>query len=100
MSKTNHGRGELHPFPAQRPASGLFFLCTFLLLIGIPASSYVEIGIKACLDGNTPYTALSESDGMIMQRYAPPVNDRRIPVAPLRLQPTGDEIAGDGVISE
>ncbi|HRI58424.1 MAG TPA: hypothetical protein PK228_01840 [Saprospiraceae bacterium] len=100
MSKTNHGQEDLHPIPAHRPVSGLFFLCTFLLLIGIPASSYVEIGVRACMNGSTTYTTLYESDGMTMQRHDPPVHDRHIPDVPPRLEIKGDEIAGDAVFSQ
>ena len=95
MSKTTQGRGESYAPPAQRPASGLFFLCSFLLLILIPASGYFEIWAKACLNGGSPATAVFESGGMTMSRPNRSFPQTAGPVAAPKSQMTGKEIAGD-----
>jgi hypothetical protein len=99
MSKLLQGALETHPRPAQQPASGLFFLCSFLLLIAIPASGYVEIWAKACLGGGSPGVKLSEIGCMSMQRpnyYVPrvdlPTSFPRSPVV------TGKEITGESAM--
>jgi hypothetical protein len=94
MSTTNHGQGNTYVLPAPKPASGLFFLCTFLLLIGIPASSYVEIWAKACTEGNVHSTTVLGANGMTMQDAYPRALQQAVPVAPLKRKPKGGEIAG------
>lgn len=93
MSNLNHGHSEAHPLPAHKPASGLFFLCTLLLLIGIPASSYLEIWAGACIHGDTSRHIQIEAGGMTVQPYLPDTRRQppvRIPIPP---QPVGKEVA-------
>lgn len=93
MSNLNHGHSEAHPLPAHKPASGLFFLCTLLLLIGIPASSYVEIWAGACITGDTSRHVQIEAGGMTVQPYLPGTQ-RQPPVRlPVPLKSVGKEIA-------
>lgn len=95
MSKTHEGSVESHPRPAHQPVSGLFFLCSFLLLIGIPASGYVEIWAKACLHGSSPAAAMLESGGMTMQQPNYHVPNTITPHYFPQTHLTGEEIAGD-----
>ena len=91
MSNTNHGQGDAHALPAHRPASGLFFLCTFLLLIGIPASSYVEIWAG----GSSVASGILGNGGMTMQQPRPYAPLQSAPVALPAFKSSGDAIAGD-----
>ena len=93
MSKALHGPGEAHSHPAQQSVSGLFFLCSFLLLIGIPASSYVEIWAKACMHGGS--SGVLDSGGMTMQRQNYYVPNTTVPVRFPEKNITGEEIADD-----
>ena len=55
----------------HRPATGLFFVLTFLLLTLIPASAYFEIGAKTFLQGERSEAALLYRCGMTATQYVP-----------------------------
>lgn len=93
MSKTQQGSGESRALPAQRPVTGLFFLCSFLLLVGIPASSYVEIWAKACLNGGAPGNVVTESGSMTMQRYHHYHTDTKLPDVAVPARPVNAAVA-------
>lgn len=95
MSRKIQGQGGSGFSPVQRPASGLFFFCSFLLLILLPASAYFEVCATSCLNGDPPAAAVLQYGSMSVQPYNSCPNQTRQPAVSRELQFTGKEIAGD-----
>ena len=100
MSKTLQGQEGPHALPTPQPASGLFFLCSFLLMILIPATGFLEIGAEACLNGSLSGSAVFGNCGMSLQQhnhYDLPAQEQ---ISPSELTLTGREIADDAVAAD
>lgn len=69
MSRTFQGQEGSYASPTHPPAAGLFFFCSFLLLILLPASAYFEICATACLNGNPPAASVLQHGGVSVQPY-------------------------------
>lgn len=92
MSNAARGQEASYPLSSRKSLSGFFFLSSFLLLIAIPASSYVEIWVQACLSGE-PRSV--QNGGMVVSPYFPSFAPESRPVSLSKPSVTGEEIAGE-----
>jgi|GEM_PF-3072296 len=91
MSNAARGQEVSHPLSSGKSLSGLFFLGSFLLLIAIPASNYVEIWAQACLFGESD----SAQNSMAIPPYLPSPGPKSAPIFLPKPSVTGEEIAGE-----
>ena len=91
MSKAPRGQEVSYPLSSKKSLSGLFFLGSFLLLIAIPASNYVEIWAQACLYGESQ----SVQTGMAVPPYLPSPAPKSKPAFLPKSSVAGEEIAGE-----
>lgn len=91
MSKAPRGQEVSYPLSSGKSLSGIFFLGSFLLLIAIPASNYVEIWAQACLYGESQ----SIQNGMVVPPYPPSPALKSVPGFLPKSSVNGEEIASE-----